>query len=400
MKKYSKDIINLIFNVGGFALYIFSQQILLMPSLSKILSEKEFSIVVLSLTIMNIFATVVGEDLGNTRIINLVSITTEVDIFLKKFLFICSLFGAVIIAYIVSKSSDFNTLEFFLFSFILIISCIRFYYTTLVRSIENYRALFGGSILYLFCILFCMFFLKIFRDYPLLILGIGETVSLVFYYFYSKGSDLVHTSSLSKKNLIKQYFNLSLSSVFLNLSVYLDRFIIIPLVGFTAIGLYYSVSSMSKLLSLLVNPLSNWLLVKLSRTDTLSSKNINFTNRQKFILLIILIALVGLSYISSCLGLLILYPENFSTAKTLLIPISIVTAGSIISSMMKPLILTRLSTNVLLISNFIYMIIFTVLAVALSSQFSIAGFAYANAIARTAQILSNLLFFRRSRFDS
>ncbi|WP_415670888.1 hypothetical protein, partial [Streptococcus pluranimalium] len=70
MKKYSKDIINLIFNVGGFALYIFSQQILLMPSLSKILSEKEFSIVVLSLTIMNIFATVVGEDLGNTRIIN------------------------------------------------------------------------------------------------------------------------------------------------------------------------------------------------------------------------------------------------------------------------------------------------------------------------------------------
>lgn len=400
MRKYRNDVINLIFNVGGFGLYIFSQQVILMPALSKIVSERVFSIVVLSLTVMNIFATIVGEDLGNIRILNLSLLTYKFERFFNMVLLNISLIGAIVLSFLVGINSHFNTLEYALLAVVLVISSLRFYYTTLMRSIENYKDLFIGSLLYCMVVLISTLFLGTFSKRPLILLGFGEVVSLIYFIFRFKNNcDQDETLGFDKKKILTQYLNLSLSSIFLNLSVYLDRFIIIPLIGIDAVGLYYSVSSMSKILSLLVNPLSNWLLVKLNKSKE-KSVDFSFLNYQRLIIVAFLSFIVILSYVSSYVGIIILYPENISDVViSLLLPIAIVTTGSIASSLMKPIILTKLKPQTLLISNVIYMLTFSVLAVILSEYFSIIGFAYANAIGRMVQLSANLIFFRRRSFD-
>lgn len=57
------------FNVLAFGLYIAIQQIFIMPYLSKNSSEIEFSNIILFITIFNIVSVVLGDELGNTRII-------------------------------------------------------------------------------------------------------------------------------------------------------------------------------------------------------------------------------------------------------------------------------------------------------------------------------------------
>ena len=69
--KFKKNIKEILINVSAFGIYIVAQQMLLMPFLSKVTDSESFSFYVVFLTIFNIICTVIGEDLGNVRIVNL-----------------------------------------------------------------------------------------------------------------------------------------------------------------------------------------------------------------------------------------------------------------------------------------------------------------------------------------
>ena len=52
----------------AFGLYVFSQQVLIMPIISRNTNEKIFSEIILFTTFFNIFCIVIGDELSNTRI--------------------------------------------------------------------------------------------------------------------------------------------------------------------------------------------------------------------------------------------------------------------------------------------------------------------------------------------
>ena len=64
IKKYKKFLSDMILNMIGFGIYIVSQQILLLPTLSKLVDDNIYSSIVLYISILNVICNVTGGELG------------------------------------------------------------------------------------------------------------------------------------------------------------------------------------------------------------------------------------------------------------------------------------------------------------------------------------------------
>ncbi|KPG74156.1 lipopolysaccharide biosynthesis protein [Enterococcus sp. RIT-PI-f] len=396
MFKRKKNLFDILANIGSFGIYILAQQIILMPFLAKISSNSDFSFYMVFLTIFNILSTIIGEDLGNTRIMNISNNRIYRE---KKYFYLLGVLSLSVFPICIFWISIFfeKFLHFtVLISVIILIGILRFYLMSVFRSAEKYMFIFLSNSTYLFSVIICILFFDI-VDNPLVIFLIGETIaSIILIILIPFNRDNLFVSNNSEVNrsirdgvFLKDFFTISFSSLLLNLAVYMDRFTIIPLVGINSVNQYYSATSMSKLLSMLVNPFSNWFFVRISKTS--HSNLIHFEKRLSQLTLIGLFVFTFLSGLFSLLGVLILYPSSFSGIVYLLVPVSIATASSLITSILKPIALIKNKSAVLLKSNFLYASIFLLLAFLLSPSMGVIGFAYANCIGRLIQLYINLI---------
>lgn len=389
--KFKKNIKEILINVSAFGIYIVAQQMLLMPFLSKVTDSESFSFYVVFLTIFNIICTVIGEDLGNVRIVNLSNGTNNSEktyklvlnllmiiIFPVCLVFVCVIFNRGILFYLLSVGT-------------FIVGVKRFYLLSKVRFIEKYHLIVISNIAYIISILISMSLYSVLIENPMWIFFISEIISYSVLFFLTKSSLTKETHQISQsiKQIFRDYSKLSMSSLILNLAVYLDRFTIIPLVGVNYVSSYYSTTSMSKLLSLITNPLSNWLFIKLSRSSQEGiSKIWNLTIRALIPAMFLLTIISGSV---SLIGVAILYPENLENVWGLLIPVSIATSASLITAFLKPVILIQNKSDILLKSNLVYAICFFLFAVILSRKYGVVGFAYSSSIGRIIQLMMNLI---------
>lgn len=389
--KFKKNIKEILINVSAFGIYIVAQQMLLMPFLSKVTDSESFSFYVVFLTIFNIICTVIGEDLGNVRIVNLSNGTNNSEntyklvlnllmiiIFPVCLVFVCVIFNRGLLFYLLSVGT-------------FIVGVKRFYLLSKVRFIEKYHLIVISNIAYIISILISMSLYSVLIENPMWIFFISEIISYSVLFFLTKSSLTKETHQISQsiKQIFRDYSKLSMSSLILNLAVYLDRFTIIPLVGVNYVSSYYSTTSMSKLLSLITNPLSNWLFIKLSRSSQEGiSKIWNLTIRALIPAMFLLTIISGSV---SLIGVAILYPENLENVWGLLIPVSIATSASLITAFLKPVILIQNKSDILLKSNLVYAICFFLFAVILSRKYGVVGFAYSSSIGRIIQLMMNLI---------
>ena len=69
LTKYKVFVSDMVLNMIGFGIYIFSQQILLLPILAKNVEDVVYSSLVLYLSILNVVCNVTGGELGNVRLV-------------------------------------------------------------------------------------------------------------------------------------------------------------------------------------------------------------------------------------------------------------------------------------------------------------------------------------------
>lgn len=162
--KYKNFMSDMILNMIGFGIYIFSQQILLLPLLAKMVDDNLYASFVLYVSVLNVVCNVTGGEVGNSRmILNMKYHKQQIIGDFTRILFLISLAIVVIlfpIFTLVFKYSVFGTIILIL---TILMANIRLYSTCYYRLNEQYIKVIYQNILYLirnYCISWCFLFCK------------------------------------------------------------------------------------------------------------------------------------------------------------------------------------------------------------------------------------------------
>ena len=378
IKKRKKIIMDLFFNTFGFGIYMIAQQIILLPIMAQVFPEAEFSKIVLYISIYAIITNVLGSELGIVRQVkqdNIGSSSNYNRVLLQ-------LLPLIIIVSIISLwALKFSILEILLLTVIIILGNIRLYSAAYFRVNKDFKNVVIQNILYLIGIVLGVAILYVAKLIwiPMLL---AEVLCLIFDLIKT---DLVKcniTKTEENKNIWKTFKNFGFISFLVNMTTYFDKIIIYPILGDNAVSVYYSTSSMSKILALITNPLHGVILSWLKGNDEDFKNKVTKTTLKVNIPVIILTFIIGLPI--TYLAVRILYPQYLESALPLLLPVSIGMAFNTVASIVKAILLKYVDSKKLVTSYIIYIIILVTAGIGMSSFAGIIGFAYATAISKFA----------------
>lgn len=390
LKKIQNLIRDLLFNTLGFGIYIATQQILLMPIMARILPEEDFAKVVLYISVFAIITNVLGSELGIVKQVKKEKISEESDynrILLQLFPTI------ILIAIMILAILRFNILEIIMLTITIILGNTRLYSAAHFRANKDFKKIVMQNILYLVGTaigLFITYKLKLIAI-PMLL---AEIMCLIF---DITKTDIIKTG-ISKTKHNKEIWNtfagFGFISFLINMTTYFDKIIIYPILGENAVNVYYATSSMSKILSLITNPLHGVILSWLKGNDEeFKKKATTVTLKANMPILIITFVLsLPLTYIA----VIILYPQYLEDSKKLIIPICVGVAFSTAASIIKAILMKYIESKKLVKMYVIYNVILLVGATIASYYFGITGFAYATAIASTSLWIMFILLLNRT----
>ena len=191
-------------------------------------------------------------------------------------------------------------------------------------------------------------------------------------------------------NTVKKFFKLGLVSLLTNLMNYFDKFLIYPMFGATSVAAYYAVNSMTKITSLITNPMSSVILSWVSNSNDENSKKkiIKMTILANIpVILIVAILTAPLTYIA----LKILYSQYLAEALILIIPISIASGFGTAVALIKSVLLKFSDTNRLVGSYILYLLVFMIFGYTFSKSLGLMGFAVANLISKVVLWISFII---------
>lgn len=380
IKKYKNFFSDMILNMIGFGIYIIAQQILLLPILAKIVDDTVYSNIVLYISILNVVCNVTGGELGNVRLVR-DSAYKEKNVhgdFTRILLSISPIITVIVFPILIYLK--YSIIGSILYTLTILMANVRLYATCFYRLEQKFNKVIIQNIFYLIGIILSLSLFKFIGNIYLL-LFIPECVSLIY---ALKNSDLL-IMGLKKTNemkkTIRKFGGLGFVSLLTNLMNYFDKFLIYPMFGATSVAVYYAVNSMSKIASLITNPMSSVILSWVANSDEKKNKKkiLKMTLISNIpILLVVTIITIPLTYIA----LRILYSQYMEDALVLIIPIAITTAFGTAATLIKSVLLKYTNTNKLVVTYIIYFAIFSLLGYNLSKSQGLIGFTVANLIAK------------------
>ncbi|MGO3731999.1 MAG: lipopolysaccharide biosynthesis protein [Vagococcus sp.] len=380
--KYGDYLINIL----SFSIYIGIQQLVLLPLLSNKLTQISFSNTILFLTVFNILSIAMGNELGNVYILKEKS-DFKVDIVYIKIL-LQNTFILLIISFLFSMLLKNSLLLLFL---TFLFSNIKNFSTGILRKNDKYKELMIGNIYYSLGVIMGLFTLFVNNNflYPFLF---GELISLLYLIYILKKNNIKIIDE-GPSNVKMEFNSLFFVSLLLNGLSYLDRFLIYPILGAVAMNAYYSTSAMSKFLSLLVNPINNVMMTKLSNSE----KKINYGQFIKIMSWVLIISIL-LSMFTSFLGLYILYRKYLYVSLKLIVPVGIGSGLTITILLIKSFFMINNGTKELIKINLHYALVFIISALIGSHLFGLVGFAWSNVFSRFVQLIVYCYSYEKGRY--
>ena len=378
--KYKFFLSDMFLNMVGFGIYIVSQQILLLPILAKIVEDEVYSSFVLFLSILNVVCNVVGGELGNTRLVkdsDYKEKNTMGD-FSRIFL-VASLIVSIILLPILIYLK-YSVIACFILILTIILANVRLYSLCYYRLQKQYKKVIIQNTLYLLGIIISLTVFYFWRIVYLLLI-IPEILCTTYAFFNSDIFKMKLKKTTEMKLTVKKFSELGVVSFLTNMMSYFDKFIIYPMFGATAVAAYYAVNSMSKITSLITNPMSSVILSWVSNTDGKKDKS----RIMRMTLIANIPAILGVTIVTipcTYIALRILYSQYLSQALVLIIPISVASGFGTANSLLKSVLLKYMDSRKLLVLYSLYFVIFGISSYFLVKAFELTGFAFANLISQ------------------
>lgn len=378
-----------ILNMLAFGTPIVILQIIILPIVGNQLGGIEYGNAITLISFSTLFSVPFGSVLNNIRLLN--------DTNYKEFgyegdfnilLLINILFNVVIMILggIYYANSLVSTLLIVIYSSL---NIVREYLLVSFRLNLNYKLILENNFVlgigYLLGLV--LFFITNYWQYIYLM---GNLLSLIFIMKHSSlWKEKLKSTPLFKETTINTL--ILLCSMLLNTAIgYADKLLLYPLIGPTAVTIYYSATILGKIVSMLISPLSN---VVLSY-----AVKVNHMSKKKFIYMLTALILIGfIGYIIVMLGsypvMKLLYPQWYEDSLKL-IPITNLTAIIIaITSVINPIILRFKNVNWQLIVNAITLIIYLIGILVFYNQWGIIGFCLGVLFANFIKLIFTIVIF-------
>lgn len=372
IKKHKMFIKDILLNSFSFAIYIFSQQIIFMPIMGKLLPENTFANFIIFISIFSIISNSFGCELGVVRQIKEDNNSSQYNYIMRWLL------GSVLIVSIICLSFlKFSILETLLLSIVVSLANIRLYICSCFRMKKYFKGVMVQNILYLIGLLFG---LGLFLKFKIIWIPslIAELVSLSYSLIKSDFTLFSKKVKVEKKTLVA-FKDYSIIEFLINMMTYFDKILIYPILGTNAVNVYYATTTMSKMVSLISNPLHSVLLSWIKNDGKSKDGILTIVFKYCFsLILLISIITIPLTYIAVRL----LYNSYLNDSLLIIIPISIGAGFAFATSIIKAVILKYIDSKKTLSSYIKYFISFIILSIILSKFYGLMGFALANMLSR------------------
>lgn len=376
---------NFIINIFAFAIFMFAQQIVIMPQILKISGENIFADTVLLFTLVNIFLYLSVYSIGNTYLIKANLYKKEnkslSDFNLMLLLIIALICVLTIISMFFVKYSFYSIV----IGITSAISVLRVWSEFQYRYENNYKRILLQNFLYLFGgLAIFMNFNNEFYNIPFVYFLIAEMTALLAY--AEKVLKIFNKINLSNefKNTCNTFWNVSLQTAINNISSYFDRFFLYPVFGAFTLNFYYAITLASKAIYLLITPVSSVLGGYLANADEADKIYIfqYLKNVSKKYFIIFVFASLFISFVV----LKFLYSQYFLVGVGLLPAVAVSTALDCLTGIYLLVCRRFLNAKRLTLISFVKIIIFALCAGVLGYYFGITG--VINGI-----LLSNIIAF-------
>ena len=264
-------------NVIATAIPIAVLQLIILPMLSREMKGDEYGLVITFLSIFGIIPDALGNVLNNIRLIYNdryceKRIAGDFNIILS-FMVIFDLIVITILT--IYYEGSINTINIIMMILASILRLLKEYYIVFFRIIINYKAIVINNILMALGY-FIGYFLYCLTDYWQLIYVVAPAVSLIYIIYHCNlWKEPLSLTPLFKTTSVQTIW-LFISALLARITTYADRLVLYPLLGGTAVTVYFVATILGKMISMIVGPVNSVVLTYLAKVKT---KNNNIFKR-------------------------------------------------------------------------------------------------------------------------
>lgn len=392
-----KIYLDFLLNFMAFFLLIGSQQLLLLPYLSRILLDQEFSLVLIVFAIANIVGSSVGTSLSNMKHLKYrshQSSSQEAKYFLLK----VSVFASVIsvIIYFVFSQNQ-NIVDYVLIYIIYLFTIFRLYLTAERRFEKKYKIIVIASLIYFLLIVFMIFLkaylLKDFYFYWPAVIFCAEFLSvLVLVLGHERYQESGQVTRDTFKETMSSFIPFSVNEALTSITSYSDRFVLYPYITPYQLNAYFSASAIAKFALMIINPVSNVILSWLSSSNDSSQKK-----RERKLLLygatFIFLIFSPILYLVTPILVRIMYPDFYELALNLIPYVVAINALGLVTSIINPYNLRNGKIRLIYQINLGYLLCFLVMGIFTIYYFDLETFLLVSLVLKLSQTIFYLTIF-------
>lgn len=385
MEAKKKITTDFLYTVGATVILNAVLQIVVYPLINRISGQEALGNVTYYMSFVSIAVTAVGTATCNNRL----ALNNKFDTKSGDYLLYLALMipvAAVISCIILSVS--FGVADYILYCLLLALYCIRAYGSVQYRIVLSYKKYF-----FLFLITSVGYLIGIgiyyFINYWQIVFIAGELLGCIYTFFTGK---VLRFDGKSKNltRVFKSTFILSCSLLIFEITSNVDKIVLKNFDSADAVSLYYTISSVPKILFLLSQPINS---IVLSYT---ASKKLEL-NRKNFIkLLFLYIAISAAFYLFSVIGIpvfmKILYADLWAQAKQYMFLVPVIVIIDLLCSMLSNLIFAEFGSKYHLIIYSTFLLYYLPLTILGTKTGGISGFINFAVIAEVVKLIFIIVF--------
>lgn len=378
-------------NIMATAIPLLILQLVTLPIVGATIGGEKYGLVVTMISLFTILSLPFGNVLNNIRLLfdneyKQQNIVGDFNLLLALSM-VVSLF--MIILGTVYYEGTFSVISIFLMILISSINLLREYLMVSFRLKLNYKGILVNNL-----ILGVGYIVGTGLFY---LIGIWQLVFIIGYgfslFYIARNSSLLKETFATTKLFKKTSYNsliLFFSSFIKNILTYADKLLLFPLLGPTAVSVYYTASILGKIISMIISPVNGVILSYLTKMDKLGI--------QAFIKILIVsgvIGLVGYSFtiLISPFLLHFLYPAWAAKSMELIYITSATAILEVMSSVMHPFILRFNNINWQLFINGSHLVVYIISTLSFFYVYGLFGFCIGILIASIYKLLLMVIIF-------
>lgn len=386
-----KIVYDVLINIISSSIPIVLLQMLVLPYIARFMPGSKYGLVITVISVLNVVPSTIGNTLNNIRLIY--NTEYEEEGYSGDFGFLL-LQGSIlnIIVMIIAiffYGHNFNSIDIFSTILASSILLLNSYYIVAFRIKLNFWSILINNVVLSIGYIVGTILFKVTNLWQLIYL-----TGYIFNFVFLLSTTDIWKEKTNKTPLFKithrETLQLLIANILKRLMNYADKLVIYPLMGGTAVAIYYAATILSKVISLIITPING---VAISYLSKLKNKPINLF-RYTLIggSMISIVGYIFIIFISRPM-LSIMYPQYMNEAMRYIYVTSAATVLMVLNSMILPFVMKFCKMKWQIVINGITLGAYFILSLILFQYFGLMGFCVSLLISRLVNFMIMIIIY-------